>query len=620
MFNSIYRLLIYLFLLIVYILIIVLPLLSFLICLGFGRKIGELGSGYLSSVLVFFSFIFSIYGLSESLIHQNLEYINLGNWFSGGLLFCRFSLNYDNITWSMLILVLGVSFLVHLFSIGYMKGDPHVPRFMGYLSLFTFFMVVLVSAGNLVQLFIGWEGVGLCSYLLINFWYTRIQANKAAIKAMLVNKIGDLSLLLGIIFLWVNYGSWEYSSLFSCSSITCVDSLLETGTFLLLIAVIGKSAQFGLHTWLPDAIEGPTPVSALIHAATMVTAGVFLIIRLSPLFEKAPLVSILIVLIGSITAFFSSTIGLAQNDFKKVIAYPTCSQLGYMVLSYYELGLYHLINHGFFKALLFLSVGSMIHALKDEQDFRRGGGLLEIIPICFVCILTGSASLMGLPFLTGFYSKDLIVEVLYGSQVLAFGFWLAVFSAFLTAFYPLRLIYFCFISEPQESKRVFKKTHEGNWFLTIPLLGLLVLAVLGGFLLQKYILKDQSPVILPNSINSVTLFITCLGSMLALFLGGFISLYWRFIKAKIFHFVYGFTSSAWYIDKILFYYFINLTLKFGFNITYKLIHNQVLENLGPYWTSHYIVNKASFSSYYKGYIHSYLFLFVIAIICFIIQL
>ena len=334
MFNSIYRLLIYLFLLIVYILIIVLPLLSFLICLGFGRKIGELGSGYLSSVLVFFSFIFSIYGFSESLIHQNLEYINLGNWFSGGLLFCRFSLNYDNITWSTLILVLGVSFLVHLFSIGYMKGDPHVPRFMGYLSLFTFFMVVLVSAGNLVQLFIGWEGVGLCSYLLINFWYTRIQANKAAIKAMLVNKIGDLSLLLGIIFLWVNYGSWEYSSLFSCSSITCVDSLLETGTFLLLIAVIGKSAQFGLHTWLPDAIEGPTPVSALIHAATMVTAGVFLIIRLSPLFEKVPLVSILIVLIGSITAFFSSTIGLAQNDFKKVIAYPTCSQLGYMVLSY----------------------------------------------------------------------------------------------------------------------------------------------------------------------------------------------------------------------------------------------------------------------------------------------
>ena len=607
-----------------YILILILPLLSFLICLGFGRKVGELGSSYLSSILVSFSFTLAVYGFSRSSIYNNLEYINLGDWFSGGLLFCKFSLNYDTITWSMLVLVLGISFLVHLFSIGYMEGDPHIPRFMGYLSLFTFFMVVLVSAGNLIQLFVGWEGVGLCSYLLISFWYTRIQANKAAIKAMLVNKIGDLSLLLGLVFLWMNYGSWEYSSLFSCSSVIHPNSLLETGMFLLLIAVAGKSAQFGLHTWLPDAMEGPTPVSALIHAATMVTAGVFLIIRLSPLFEKIPLVLTLIVLVGSITAFFSSTIGLAQNDFKKVIAYSTCSQLGYMVLicgfSYYELGLYHLINHGFFKALLFLSAGSMIHALKDEQDFRRGGSLLEIIPISFVCVLVGSASLMGLPFLTGFYSKDLIVEVLYGSQILAFGFWLAVFSAFLTAIYSFRLIYFCFISEPQESKRVFRMIHEGNWFLVSPLLGLLVLAILGGFLLQTYILKDQFPVILPSTIKSITLLVTCLGSILALFLGGCISFYWKFIKAKIFHFIYEFTSSAWYVDKILSYYFINFTLKLGFNITYKLIDNQVFENLGPHWISHYLINKASLSSYYKGYVHSYLFLFVIAVICFVIQL
>ena len=607
-----------------HLLILVFPLLSFLICLGFGRKIGEVGSSYLSSTLILFSFVLSIYGFSKGLVYNNLEYINLGDWFSGGLLFCKFSLNYDNITWSMLVLILGVSFLIHLFSIGYMEGDPHIPRFMGYLSLFTFFMVVLVSAGNLVQLFIGWEGVGLCSYLLINFWYTRIQANKAAIKAMLVNKIGDLSLLLGVTFLWVNYGSWEYSGLFPCSSMIYVNSSLEIGMFLLLIAVVGKSAQFGLHTWLPDAMEGPTPVSALIHAATMVTAGVFLIIRLSPLFEKVPLVLILIVLVGSITAFFSSTIGLAQNDFKKVIAYSTCSQLGYMVLicgfSHYELGLYHLINHGFFKALLFLSAGSMIHALKDEQDLRRGGNLSKVIPISFICILTGSVSLMGLPFLTGFYSKDLIVEVSYGSQVLAFGFWLAVFSAFLTAIYSFRLIYFCFISEFQESKKVLKKIHEGNWLIIGPLLGLLILTVSGGFLLQTYILKDQLPVILPNTMKSITLLVTCLGSILALFLGGCVSLYWKFIKVKMFHFAYKFTSSAWYIDKILSHYFICFTLKLGFDITYKLIDNQVLENLGPYWISHYLTNKASLSSYYKGYIHSYLFLFVIAITCFIIQL
>lgn len=607
-----------------HLLILVFPLLSFLICLGFGRKVGEVGSSYLSSTLILFSFVLSVYGFSKSLVYNNLEYINLGDWFSGGFLFCKFSLNYDNITWSMLVLILGVSFLIHLFSIGYMEGDPHIPRFMGYLSLFTFFMVVLVSAGNLIQLFIGWEGVGLCSYLLINFWYTRIQANKAAIKAMLVNKIGDLSLLLGVTFLWINYGSWEYSGLFSCSSMIYVNSSLEMGMFLLLIAVVGKSAQFGLHTWLPDAMEGPTPVSALIHAATMVTAGVFLIIRLSPLFEKVPLVLILIVLVGSITAFFSSTIGLTQNDFKKVIAYSTCSQLGYMVLicgfSHYELGLYHLINHGLFKALLFLSAGSMIHALKDEQDLRRGGSLLEVIPISFICILTGSASLMGLPFLTGFYSKDLIVEVSYGSQVLAFGFWLAIFSAFLTAIYSFRLIYFCFISEFQESKKVLKKIHEGNWLLIGPLLGLLILAVLGGFLLQTYILKDQLPVILPNTIKSITLLVTCLGSILTLFLGGCVSLYWKFIKVKMFHFAYKFTSSAWYIDKILSHYFICFTLKLGFNVTYKLIDNQVLENLGPYWISHYLTNKASLSSYYRGYIHSYLFLFVIAITCFVIQL
>ena len=371
------------------------------------------------------------------------EYMRLGDWFSQGLLFCKFSLKYDGVTLSMLILVLGVPFLVYLFSVGYMKGDSHISRFMAYLSLFIFFMMVLVSAGNLVQLFIGWERVGLCSYLLINFWYTRIQANKRAIKAMFVNKVGDLSLLSEITVLWLNYGSWEYLTLFSCSSITQVNYSLEWGMLLLLVALIGKSAQFGLHTCLADATEEATLVSPLIHAVTMVTAGVLLIIRLPPLFGKVSFLLVLIVFIGSTTAFFSSTTELTQNDFKKVIAYSTCSQLGYMVLicgfSYYELNLYHLINHGFFKAILFLSAGSVIHTLGDKQDLGKRGGLVNIIPITFIRILVGSASLKGLQFLTGFYSKDLIVEVAYGSQVLAFSLWLAVFSAFLTAFYSFRL-------------------------------------------------------------------------------------------------------------------------------------------------------------------------------------
>jgi len=605
-------------------LILILPLLSSLICLGLGRKVGESGSRLLSCSLIGMSLILVILNFREIIIFDGEQYINLGDWFSTGLFFCRFSFKYDSISLPMLFLVLSVSFLVHLFSIGYMEGDPHVPRFMSYLSLFTFFMIILVTAGNLVQLFIGWEGVGLCSYLLINFWYTRIQANKAAIKAMLVNKVGDLSLLLGMILLWLNYGSWEYLSLFSCAPTPPVNYLLTGSVFLLLIAVIGKSAQFGLHTWLPDAMEGPTPVSALIHAATMVTAGVFLIIRVSPLFEKVPSVLVIIVLVGSITAFFSSTIGLTQNDFKKVIAYSTCSQLGYMVLicgfSYYELSLYHVINHGFFKALLFLSAGSIIHALNDEQDLRKGGGLLNTISLTFVCVLVGSLSLMGLPFLTGFYSKDLIVEISYGSQVLAFGFWLAVCSAFITAFYSLRLIYFCFILEFQESKKSIKESHEGNWFLVLPLLGLLVLAICGGFLFQGFILKDQIPVILPNTAKFLTLLVTLIGSIIALFLGALIRLYWITIKSKVFHQVYTFTSLAWYFDKILAYYLVHPILKLGFNITYKLVDNQMLESLGPYWISSYLENKASFTSYYRGYIYSYLFLFIISVTCFIIQL
>ena len=354
-----------------YLSIIIIPFISFLGCILFGRKIGENGSKIFSCFMLFNSLVIALLLFMDVVKNGNFNYIYLNDWFTSGLFFCKFSLRFDLIVSSMLILVLGVSFLVHLFSTSYMDGDPHLPRFMGYLSLFTFFMIILVTSGNLIQLFIGWEGVGLCSYLLINFWYTRIQANKSAIKAMIVNKFGDVSLLLAMIIIWNLFGSWEYNTLFSKNIIIENESLLILSTFLLLIGVIGKSAQIGLHMWLPDAMEGPTPVSALIHAATMVTAGVFLIIRLSPLFEKTPSVLITIVLIGSFTAFFSSTIGLTQNDFKKVIAYSTCSQLGYMVLicgfSQYNLGLFHLINHGFFKALLFLSAGSIIHAILDVK-------------------------------------------------------------------------------------------------------------------------------------------------------------------------------------------------------------------------------------------------------------
>ena len=607
-----------------YILILVLPLLSFIICISFGRKIGESGSIQLSCSLILISLILVLIIFEDIIVSNNIQYINVIDWFSGGLLLSTFSLKYDTISSVMLVLVLGVSFLVHMFSVNYMRSDPHIPRFMSYLSLFTFFMVELVTAGNLVQLFIGWEGVGLCSYLLINFWYTRIEANKAAIKAMLINKVGDLGLLLGIILLWLNHGSWGYLTLFSCSSIININCLFEGSLILLLVAVIGKSAQFGLHMWLPDAMEGPTPVSALIHAATMVTAGVFLVIRLSPLFDKTPFILVVIVLIGSITAFFSSTIGLAQNDFKRVIAYSTCSQLGYMVLicgfSYYELSLYHLVNHGFFKALLFLSAGSVIHALRDEQDIRKGGNLINTNPITFVCVLVGSLSLMGLPFLTGFYSKDLIIEVAFGSRVLAFGFWLATFSAFVTAFYSLRLLFFSFILDFQGFKESVKHLREEDWYLMGPLLILLVMSILAGFGFYNFILKDQFPIVLPNLVKWTTLLNTIGGSIGVILFSSVITFHWKIIKLKLFHQIYTFVYFSWYVDKVLVYYIVNPILLLGFNITYKFMDSQVLESLGPYWFSNYLKHKASLSTYYRGFIHSYLFLFIISIICFIIQL
>lgn len=525
---------------------------------------------------------------------------------------------------SMLVLILGVSSLVHLFSTSYMDGDPHLPRFMGYLSLFTFFMIILVTSNNLVQLFIGWEGVGLCSYLLINFWFIRIQANKSAIKAMIVNKFGDIGVLLSMALIWKYFGSFHYSSLFSYPNI-CQENVLNMISVLLLLGVIGKSAQIGLHMWLPDAMEGPTPVSALIHAATMVTAGVFLIIRLSPIFENTPVISLLIILVGSFTAFFSSTIGLTQNDFKKVIAYSTCSQLGYMVMicgfSQYNLGLFHLINHGFFKALLFLSAGSIIHSLFDEQDLRKSGSMLVITPLTYSCILIGSLSLMGLPFLTGFYSKDLIIEMSYGNHILGFALLLGIFSASLTAFYSLRLVHLGFLSEPQSQNKTLKKSHEGSWNLLLPLIVLVFLSVLGGYIMQYYILKDVFPIILPNNIKFSALMVTAVGAFSAIIIGIHYYKSWMSLRSPIFHKIYTFTNGAWHFDRIIAHYISNSILKLGFNISYKFIDNQLLEGMGPTWFSNFMIKRGrTLSRYHRGFIYSYIFLFLIFISCFIIQI
>ena len=599
-----------------YILVILIPLLSSIFCGVFGRKLGYEGVKVFSSSCLFLTFLISLASFIEVVQLESFIKINLWSWFDLGMLYNPISLQFDLIVNSMLILVTGVSFFVHLFSTSYMNGDPHLPRFMSYLSLFTFFMIVLVTSNNLVQLFIGWEGVGLCSYLLIGFWFTRIQANKSAIKAMIINKVGDIGLLLAMVLIWVEVGSLDYSSIFSYCYLVNSSNNLDLISLLLLIGVIGKSAQIGLHTWLPDAMEGPTPVSALIHAATMVTAGVFLIIRMSPFFENTPTILVVIVLVGSITAFFSSTIGLTQNDLKKVIAYSTCSQLGYMVMicgfSQYNTGLFHLVNHGFFKALLFLSAGSIIHALSDEQDFRKMGSMNSITPFTYSCIVVGSLSLMGLPFLTGFYSKDLIIEIIYGENILRYALWLGVLSAFLTAFYSFRLASFTFFNNPQSNYKSFRSSHEGSWNLRWPLIILLVCSILIGFMLQSSILKDELPIIVTNISKFSPLIVSLLGSSLSIALGFLIMKWWKYWMRPLNIKLYSFTNNAWYFDNVFHEYVSKPVFNFGFFVSYKLIDNQLLEYLGP--TNSY--NKFStlsnkISQYHVGKLSVYLLGFIV---------
>lgn len=401
----------------------------------------------------------------------------------------NFGLRYDSLTSVMFIVVTTVSCIVHIYSCVYMYTDPFLARFMSYLSLFTFFMLLLVSSSNLLVLFFGWEGVGLCSYLLIGFWYTRAQAGKAATKAFIINKIGDLFLLTGIGVIFMCFHTLDFGAISILASYF-PEEISESIALLLFIGAVGKSAQVGLHTWLPDAMEGPTPVSALIHAATMVTAGIFLIIRCSTILEQAPKVLYLIALWGGITALISGTIGTVQSDIKKIIAYSTCSQLGYMALvcglSYYNVGFFHLFNHAFFKALLFLSAGSVIHLMSNEQDIRRMGGLGSLSPFVYINVVIGSIALAGFPFLAGFYSKDMVIEIsntkywLNGQSL----YWLAAIAAILTMYYSIRLLVLVFIKK-FNGLRYIIKSHSKVTNLEIILLGFLcILSLTTGYLFK----------------------------------------------------------------------------------------------------------------------------------------
>ncbi len=475
------------------------PLIGFLIAGLFGRKIGDLGSQIITSSLIFLSAIISCYYLYQFIIGSDVLNFVIFNWISSGQLNLNWSIYIDTLTAVMLVVVTSVSFLVHVYSIGYMSHDPDKPRFMSYLSLFTFAMLMLITSDNFLQLFFGWEGVGLASYLLIGFWFKKPSANAAAIKAFVVNRVGDFGLAIGIFLIYKYTGSLNFSEVFQA-----IPSLLDKkinfiGTdgnlityicVFLFIGAMGKSAQLFLHTWLPDAMEGPTPVSALIHAATMVTAGVFLVVRCSPIFEFSPFSQSLIVTIGASTAFFAATIGLVQNDIKKVIAYSTCSQLGYMFfaagIGAYHIAIFHLFTHAFFKALLFLCAGSVIHSLHEEQDIRKMGGIYKKIPYTYAFMVIGTLAITGFPFLSGFYSKDAILEAAYFStnSMGMYATSIGVFTALLTSIYSWRLIYKTFHGNYKNESYEFDKVHESPPVILIPLFVLTIGAIFAGFVFK----------------------------------------------------------------------------------------------------------------------------------------
>lgn len=625
-----------------YLILIFLPLLSSLTSGMFGRYIGPKGASIITVSCLFTSFFISLFVFYEVGLVGCCTYINLFKWIDSDLFNVDWGFLFDSLTAIMCCVVTFVSSLVHLYSTEYMSHDPHLPRFMSYLSLFTFFMLILVTADNFVQMFVGWEGVGLCSFLLINFWFTRIQANKAAIKAMIVNRIGDFGLALGIFTIFIKFKALDYATVFSMVPFFCNDlviflnfkvNVISLIGILLVIGAMGKSAQLGLHTWLPDAMEGPTPVSALIHAATMVTAGVFLLARCSAIYEYTPFVLNLITILGASTAFFAATVGLVQNDLKRVIAYSTCSQLGYMIfacgLSNYSVGVFHLMNHAFFKALLFLGAGSVIHAVSDEQDMRKMGGLKKLVPFTYSLMVIGSLALIGFPFLTGFYSKDVILEVAYGkySSFGHYSYLLGSLGAFLTAFYSTRLLHLTFLSPPNGYKSIICSAYDSSYSILVSLCILSIPSIFVGYLSKDMIIGlgtdfwGNSILVLPEHMNLIDaefiehrfkilpVFLSLVGASSSFFLYSFfnktlLNIKLSYLGKKI----YNFFSKKWFFDKVYNEYITQSLFKFSYNTSYKLIDRGIIEILGPMGLSSLISKKAkTFYRLQSGSIYHYSF-------------
>jgi len=618
-----------------------LPLFAAIISGFFGKIIGDRFSEIITSTFISISSILSIIIFYKVLSTGYENNLTIATWLNSGSLNVNWSIKIDTLSSVMLLVVTSISALVHIYSIGYMSHDPHKSRFMAYLSLFTFSMLTLVTSDNFLQLFFGWEGVGLCSYFLIGFWYKKERANSAAIKAFLVNRVGDFGFALGIFLIFYLFGNINYIEVFNQIptikdyKISILGIKFDSITLiciLLFIGAMGKSAQIFLHTWLPDAMEGPTPVSALIHAATMVTAGVFLVVRCSPIFEYSQFALSLVTIIGMTTALFAASVALVQNDIKKIIAYSTCSQLGYMFFAAgvgaYNVAIFHLFTHAFFKALLFLGSGSVIHAFRDEQDITNMGGIWRKLPYTYSFMVIGTLALTGFPFLSGYYSKDAIIEFAYlsGNTV---GYWAAtvgIFTAVLTSIYSWRLIFKTFHGNYKNKNLEINNIHESPLVILIPLFLLSLGAILSGFVFKDlfigyektYNFWGESILFLePLSKDHPPNWFIFLTPLLVILSVPFS--YYIFVKnIKIVDEIvnmnkpfYNFLKNKWYFDEFYEYILINPAKKIGL-FFWKKIDVAIIDRFGPDGISNLIKN-ISFKAvkFQSGFIYQYAFVMLI---------
>lgn len=626
------------------------PLIGAAIAGLFGRVIGDRAAEYVTTGLLILSAILSCISLINVGLAGDTQKVMVLDWIRSGGLDIDWVLRIDTLTAVMLVVVTGVSSLVHVYSIGYMSHDPHRARFFAYLSLFTFMMLMLVTADNFLQLFFGWEGVGLASYLLIGFWFKKASANAAAIKAFVVNRVGDFGLILGMAAIYFSVGSLQFDAVFASAEalaggqfdfLGMTVPMLTTICLLLFMGAMGKSAQFLLHTWLPDAMEGPTPVSALIHAATMVTAGVFLVARCSPLFELSPTALNVVIVVGALTAFFAATVGLVQNDIKRVIAYSTCSQLGYMFVGLgigaYQAAMFHLFTHAFFKALLFLGAGSVIHAMGDEQDMRKMGGLRQLIPATFLMMFIGTIALTGFPLTAGYYSKDAIIEGAFAASAAPhmFAFVLLVVAAFFTSFYSWRLMFMTFFGTARCSNETLSHVHESPPVMLIPLVFLSFGALFAGAVFAGLFVGGEQTGFWAGSIftaadNQILVELKQVPgwvvlSPLIMMISGFVLAWVMYIYrpawpgeiAEQHDLVYKFLLNKWYFDEIYDFIFVR-PAKWLARLFWKGGDGYVIDGFGPDGIAANVLRVTRrMVALQTGYVYHYAFVMLLGVAGFV---